>query len=491
MTIPVEAALVFGLIGIALVLFVTELIPSDTTAIGIIVSLALLEPATGVSPRAAISGFANPATVTIVAMFMLSAGIQRSGLVQRLGYHLASLTDGDERRTLIATVASTGSLAGFVNNTPVVAIFVPMITDLADRTSVSPSKLLLPLSFAAILGGTLTVLGTSTNILASDLTQELLNRPPIGMFEFTKLSVILLAVGLLYLITVGRWLTPERIPPNVDLVREFGVTDNLMQAQVRPDSTAIGLTVDDLHEQSAAEVRILQHVTRDDGEVALESSAPIEEGDRLVLHGAPEAIIRFAEDTGCRRLPDEPITEATFAQSPADDVLAKVVIPPSSSFIDQTIADLRLHDYHQTAVLSIKRRDDVLRETLGARTIEQGDTLLIQTTPDALEYFADGADLVPIEVTSIDQLSDGFEVEKPPIDGSALLSVGILAGVVATAATGLIPIVIAALAGVFAMIVSGVLTPSQAYEAVSWDIVFLLAGVIPSASRSNSLGVPP
>lgn len=193
------AIIVFGLIGIALILFVSELIPNDTTAMGVIVALAAMQPVfgieIGITPRDAISGFANPATITIVGMYMLSAGIQQTGLVQRLGVYIADLTKGSEFRALAATVGTTGPIAGFIINTPVVAVFIPMIADLAEQSQLSPSKLLLPLSYAAILGGTL--IGTSTNLLASDFARLLIEgRSGIGMFEFTPLGLIVLAVGV-------------------------------------------------------------------------------------------------------------------------------------------------------------------------------------------------------------------------------------------------------------------------------------------------------
>ncbi|MFB6187562.1 MAG: SLC13 family permease, partial [Halobacteriaceae archaeon] len=191
--ISTGALLVFVIIAIALVLFVTEVVSTDITAIGIIVSLVVLQPWTGISSREAIAGFASPATITIVAMYMLSAGIQKTGLVQLLGKYLAQITRGNETKVLSATIGSTGPIAGIINNTPVVAVFIPMITDLADASNISRSKLLLPLSYAAMLGGTLTLIGTSTNILASDLSRQLLNHP-ISMFEFTKLGIIILIV---------------------------------------------------------------------------------------------------------------------------------------------------------------------------------------------------------------------------------------------------------------------------------------------------------
>jgi di/tricarboxylate transporter len=196
--VTTETLVAFGLVLAALVLFVTEVVPSDVTAI------AVLEPWTAVGATDAVSGFASPATVTILATYVRSEGSNRTGVVQRLGVYLARLTGGDERRLLTATVGSTGLVAGFINNTPVVAVFIPMITGLAERYGLAPSKLPLPLSYAAMLEG------TATNVLASDLARQLLGRP-LGMFEFTKLGVVTLAVGVGYLLTVGRRLTPARI----------------------------------------------------------------------------------------------------------------------------------------------------------------------------------------------------------------------------------------------------------------------------------------
>ena len=209
MAVPTGALVVFALIAVALTLFVTEWLPPDITAIGVLVSLAVLEPYTGVPAREAIAGFASPAVVTIVAMYILSAGVEAAGLVDGLGGRLADLTGGDEGRLLAAIVGTTGVSAGFVNNTPVVAVFIPLVTGLSDRYGLSPSKLLLPLSFAAMLGGTLTLVGTSTNLLASDISRDLLGRP-FSMFTLTPVGIVVLLVGATYLLTVGRAPAPAR-----------------------------------------------------------------------------------------------------------------------------------------------------------------------------------------------------------------------------------------------------------------------------------------
>ncbi|QCC60899.1 SLC13 family permease [Natrinema thermotolerans] len=545
--IPAElstgALVVFGLIAVALVLFVTEAIPTDVTAIGIIVSLAALEPVTGVGPRAAISGFANTATVTIVAMYMLSAAIQGTGVVQRLGVYLATITNGSEKRALLATICTTGPLAGFINNTPIVAIFVPMITDLAEKTGISPSKLLLPLSYAAILGGTLTLIGTSTNLLASEFAVELLGREPIGMFEFSALGVVILLVGLAYLATVGRWLTPARIPVDADLVEEFELEDHLATVRVRADSAPVGRTVDDLEARADADVRVLQLRRAGDGsdgetasadrvleydgereatlEAGPEASPPgqrsgdsrtrleadaasipadgesfvaaatderIREGDLLTVHGSLQAINRFVEAQRVHQLARESVTEETFEEAPSEDVLVKAVVPESSAFAGERLGETALREFFGTTVLAIRRGGDLLRTDLAAVRLAPGDLLLVQTSDDAIDHFAASNDLLVVDDDVVDRLADADLDEVAPLSPKTPIAVGIMAGVVGAAALGLVSIVIAAFAGVFLMVVSGCLSIDDAYDAVSWNVVFLLAGVIPLGIALEATG---
>ena len=240
---PTDALVVFALVAGAVALFVTEVVPADVTAISVVVALVILEPWTGVDGETALQGFASPATITILAMYVLSAGVQSTGAIRRLGTHIAAFTRGDATRLLGATVGITGPLAGFINNTPVVAMFIPMVTDLAEDARVSPSKLLIPLSYASMLGGTLTLVGTATNILASDIMDELIGET-FSMFEFTPLGIITLVVGLAYLMTVGRWLLPERITPT-DLTAEFGLDGYLHRVYVQPQSPFVGLSVEE------------------------------------------------------------------------------------------------------------------------------------------------------------------------------------------------------------------------------------------------------
>jgi di/tricarboxylate transporter len=480
---------VFCIILAALALFVSEVIPNDVTAIGVIGALVIFEPWTGVGARAAISGFANPATVTIVAMYMLSAAIQDTGIVHRLGVYLADFTAGNEFRALVATVGTTGPIAGFINNTPVVAVFIPMISDLADEAAVSPSKLLLPLSYAAILGGTLTLIGTSTNILASEYARTLIDgRSGIGMFEFTPLGIVILAVGLAYLLTIGRRLTPARIPAESDLVEEFDLDDHLAVVSVSPDSPAVGMSVEAFSAEYLVETRILQ--IRRNGEVfaAPRTDQRIEAGDQLVVHGTLQAVNRLGKVTGLKQILREDVTEETFIEPTVDETLARAVVPEESAYVGETIAEARIAAFHDTTVLAIRRGDELLRTDLDERTLRPGDLLLVWTTPTSIEYFTDSGELVIAHEEAYDKLAKADVGNIAPLSSKTPIAVGIMAGVVGATALGLLPIVIAALVGVFAMIVTGCLSAPDAYDAVSWNVIFLLAGVIPLGVAMEATG---
>ena len=485
--------LVFAIIGAALVLFVTELVPSDITAIGVLVTLVVLERWTGIGAADAISGFSSSATITIVAMYILSDGIQRTGLVNRLGVYLARLTKGSETKLLGATVSSTGVAAGIVNNTPVVAVFIPMITGLADRSGISPSKLLLPLSYAAMLGGTLTLIGTATNILASDLAAQLLGHR-LSMFEFTKLGVIVLAVGIAYLLTVGRWLTPARIDPAADLTEEYELEDHLSRLVVRENSPLVGLSVSEADERldAAAEggLDLLQLDRNGEAFLAIGSDQQLQHGDVLTVRATTQAVNRASEAFGLRHQHREAVTDADLVGTEHEGTLVEVVVLPESRLVGETVAGTKLEERFETTVLALRRGDTVTQRGIAEATVQAGDTLLLQTTPSAVAHLAERGDIVVTQVPEQEEeeaaeplISEAEELEESE-DETALspktpFAVGIMAAVIAVAALDLLPIVIAALGGVVAMVVTGCLKANEAYDAVSWNIIFLLSGVIP------------
>ncbi|MFB6123999.1 MAG: SLC13 family permease [Haloferacaceae archaeon] len=475
---------VFGLIFVALVLFVTELIPTDITAIGILVSLAVLESFTEVPARDALSGFASPATITIVAMYILSDGVQRTGIVERLGVHLARLTRGDEMRLLGATVGTTGVAAGIVNNTPVVAVFIPMITGLAERARISPSKLLLPLSYAAMLGGTLTLIGTSTNILASDFARQLPGRGPIGMFEFTPLGIVVFLVGALYLVTIGRRLTPARVDPGEDLTEEFALDNRLARLVVADGSPLVGRRIGDVLAELAEDmhlpVDLLQLDRNGESFHARASDQTLEPGDVLTVRATLQVTNRLTERYGLRQLPREAVSAADLVTD--NSTLVEGILLPDSRLVGETAASSGLQAQFDSVVLAVLRGGELLHDHIDSIEFQAGDTLLLYTTRDDVAYLQEMGDIALTHVpdrepSALDPSGDDGVVA--PLSPKTPVAIGIMVAVIGAAALGAVPIVIAALGGVFAMVVTGCLTPSDAYDAVSWNIVFLLAGVLP------------
>jgi di/tricarboxylate transporter len=490
-TVTTGTLLVFGLIGVALVLFVTEWLPSDTTAIGVLVSLVVFEPYTGVPATDAIGGFASSATITIVAMYILSAGIQETGIVDRLGVSLARLTRGSERKLLGATVGTTGLTAGIINNTPVVAVFIPMITGLADRSRISPSKLLMPLSFAAMLGGTLTLIGTSTNILASDLASDLAAQNPdqypslhaFSMFEFTPVGIVVLLVGIAYLMTIGRTLTPARIEPTADLTAEFELDDTLSRASVRKSSPLVGHVIEEAGGMIEAELDIdfdLLQVERGDRTYFADSDHHLEPGDVLVVRTTLQDLNRVTERFDLRQRPREEVAAADLAGVDEPGTLVEAITLADSRLVGSTVAAAKLDTHFDTTVLAIRRGETVLQTELDNTEIRAGDTLLLQSTPEIVEYLQESGTVVVTQrakKSAVKPESDPGEVA--PLSPKTPIALGIMAGVIALAALDLLPVVIAALGGVFAMVATGCLRPTEAYDSVSWNVIFLLAGVLP------------
>ena len=466
---------VFGIILVALVLFALEPVPIDITAIGIMVALMILGSSgpvnfTGISAAEGTSGFASSATLTVLAMFVLSAGVQRTGIIQILGRRIARFTRDSLSRQLGATMSLVGPISGFINNTAAVAILLPMVTDLAHEGGTSPSKLLIPLSYASMFGGMLTLIGTSTNILASDIVArpQYLGRP-FSMFEFTALGFVVSVAGFVYLLTVGRWLLPERIRAQDDLTEEFGMAEYLTEVVVREDSPLVGETVQSGLEETDFDVDLVQLIRGN--QVFLEPLAPkvIQAGDVFAVRTDRDTLVELLDVEGLDLLPDVTVDEDELEQAEEQENLVEVVIAPGSFLAGETLASTNFRQRYDATVLALRRGGDVIRQRMDNLRLRVGDTLLVQATGDSVDRLNTNRNFIVAQ-----------EVERPDFRRSKVpLAVGIVAGVVGVAALNVLPIVVSALAGAVLMVVTGCLKPAEVYDAVQWDIIFLLAGVIP------------
>lgn len=470
---------VFAIVALAIVLFITEVVRVDVTALIVLLALAFLEPWTHISATEAISGFSNPATITVLAMLIMSEAVRRTGVVQWLSQKLASLAGRSETRQLAITIGVPGVLSGFVNNTPVVALMVPVVSDMAHRGGTSPSKLLIPLSYASMFGGMLTVIGTSTNLLASDVSGRLLGRE-FDMFEFTGLGLVVLGIGSLYLMTLGRRLLPEHIEPDATFLDEFEMGGYLAKFVVEDDSPILGRSIGEVFETAGLDIDVLQ-VVRDeqrfDQPLGGKQFAP---GDILLLRASRSLLARLPGEYGFRLLPTTPSARdfGSTETGAEPEQLVEVVIPSGSSHIGRALGDLPFIRSLNARVLAVRRNAELIHNRLEDVPLESGDTLLIQMPEAALERVRQSYDFLVMKT----DLGDGYRYDKIP------LAVAILIGVVTAAATGIVPILLSSLAGVVLMTLTGVIRPSELYDSVRWDVIFLLAGIIPLGMALEQTG---
>ncbi len=486
-------AVVFALILVALVLFATEPVPVDVTAIAILVTLVLVDPISqGLADagllaeplyilrgeggplsdalESGLSGFASTATITVLAMFILSDGVQRTGIIQRLGRRVAGITGDSEGRQLGATIGIVSPLSGFINNTAAVAILLPMVTDLAHRGKNSPSKLLLALSYASMFGGTLTLIGTSTNILASDLFGTLQGTGEgFSMFEFTQLGILVTIVGAAYLLTVGRWLTPARIRPETGLTDEFGMSEYLTEVVVRDDSPIVGQTVADALQETDLDIDIVQMIRGERTFMEPFGSKTIRAGDVFALRTDRDTLVELLDIDGLDSVPEAAVTDEELEAPSERHNLVEVVVAPGSELVRESLASTNFRQRYDATVLAIRRGDALFRQRMDDVTLRVGDTLLVQGPAESIDRLNSNPNFIVAQ-----------EVERPDFrESKTPVAIGIVAAVVLGAALTPVHIAAAALAGALGMVLSGCLKPAEIYDAVQWDVVFLLAGVIP------------
>ncbi|WP_436908167.1 SLC13 family permease [Halosimplex marinum] len=497
--ITAGAAFVFLVILAALILFATEPVPVDITAIGVLVALLVAEPlsalavdwgllaeplvvlsdpAEGVSATdAGLSGFASSATLTVLAMFVLSDGVQRTGVVQILGSKIAGITRDSESRQLGAVIGLVSPISGFINNTAAVAILLPMVTDLAHEGKTSPSKLLIPLSYASMFGGTLTLIGTSTNILASELSGRLVGRT-FTMFEFTQLGVVLSVVGAAYLLTVGRWLTPERIPVARDLTEEFEMGEYLTEVVVREDSPLVGETVRDALRDTDFDIDFVQLIRNDRAFTEPLDPKTIRAGDVFAVRTDRGTLVELSDAEGLDLLPEVEVDEDELEEPNDRDNLVEVVVAPGSNLVGESLVSANFRQRYDATVLALRRGRELFRQRMDDVRLRVGDTLLIQGPPDSIERLNVNRDFIVAQT-----------IDRPDYRRSKIpVAVGIVLGVVGAAALNVLPIVVAALTGALLMVLTGCLKPTEIYDAVQWDVIFLLAGVIPLGIALENTG---
>ena len=452
-----DMLLTFLVLAGAVALFVSEKMPPEVVAM---LALAALLTLRLVSTEEALSGFSSPATVTVAAMFVLSAGLQHSGSLNRLGEAIARIRWG----WLLALVMMllTAAVSAFINNTAAVAVFLPLIIAAAVANNLPPSKFLIPLSYAAQFGGVCTLIGTSTNLLVDSMARQA-GHAGFTIFEFSQLGIIFVVVGTVYMMIARRFLLPDLgVPQQADSGHAGRYVVELL---VPAKSAAIGKRGAELMPNDSSDVVVLE-IFR--GRAALPSprGTEVEAGDRLLVRGAWPDI-----DQARRKLKLVYDQVATGLEGDEDDerVHAEAMVAPGSHLIGHSLADVRFAHVYHARVQGLHRHRLSIRQPLDQVPLAVGDVLLLDAPESALDLMRADPGLVVM----------GEREQTRTSIRRSLLALGILTAVVAVAAAGLMSIVASAIIGCCMLLLLRVLKPEEAYAAIDWRVVLLLAGVLP------------
>ncbi len=446
--------------------------------VGILVMVALILSQT-VTPGEGISGFASEATVTVGAMFVLSAGLVRTGAVDVLGRWLSRLAGPSEIRLLLLSFAVVIPASAFINNTPVVVIMIPLLLGIARKTGLSPSRLFMPVSFASQMGGTLTLIGTSTNLLVAGLVLEL-GFDRISLFEITLPAMVLTVIGVTYLLTVGRWLSPVREAED-SLEERYELGEYLSGFVVGPRSEFAGKTLRESRFADEYGLEVIS-VEREGQKIEFPTGdLQIQANDRVAVLGKMANLARAEAKVGLKitgARPEFPAVEGEEDETDASETLAELIVPLRSRVVGRTLRGLNFRGRYGLPVIGIRRHGSTLHEPMRNLPLEAGDILLVRGTPEELRRVHRTGDLALLGTVELPTR----RTKKLPF------AVPILLGVVALPAFGLTTILVSSLMGVAAMFITGCLTPDEAYSEVDWMVLVLLGSILPLGIAMQNTG---
>ena len=487
--VTVKAIVTLLILAAAMYGFVSEKLAPDVTALLALLSLLL----TGVlTPYEAFSGFSHPATISVAAVLVLSAGVERTGALTYIARRLLTPLGNSELTLTLVIMVTIGSISAFINNTAAVAIFIPVVMEVCRRTAVSPSRVLMPMSHAATFGGMCTLIGTSTNLVAHEFALSYGLRG-FSMFELGKVGVPMLLVGFAYMLFVGRRFLPRTQPGDV-LTMQLGER-YVAELIVEPDSAWVGKAVNAEHFERDFDVELIG-VLRDGQALPIADRALLfAPYDSLLVRRPLEHILKLTSQNGLElhrpeifaRKPeaeDEKQDSSQSTRKSAEDEsdarpqLAEVVVLATSGLVGSTLKAARFAEQYDAVVLGLRRRGEI-KERPSVTPLLAGDMLLVEGRRDALEALAETKGFLVVGTPS--------HPEQRP--AKLLITITTLVAVVLVVSLGFLPIVTAATAGCAVLMITGCLRPSEAYRAIDLSLIFILAGSLALGTALNKTGI--
>ena len=454
MTLPI--LIVLALLVAVVVVFAFEWVSVDVATLLLLVALVLLRILT---VEEAFSGFSNDIIIILASIFVLSGALMKGGVMDRLGETIHRVARGSRTRVLLCVMPVTTVISSFMNNTTTTAVLMPAVLGVCRRSKISPGKILIPLAYASMLGGTCTLIGTSTNVAASGYVQSA-GLEPFSMFEFLPAGAVVGIAGILYMAFLGHRFLPQtrETGDTEESIREF-----LSEVLVTPGSPLAGQILRDSRlAQMGLQVRA---ILRGERRIYAEPHVQLEEGDLLLVQASREGLLQVKDTAGIEIRPD--------VKMGADELLGETtriveaVLLPQSSLLNRTIKELDFRRRFGVIVIAIYRRGHTLATKIAGLPLKAGDVLLLQGRPERFSTLTDNADLFVLQ-----------EVEHQPARRrKGLWAIGIFLVAVTASSFGWVPLPIAFLLAALAVTATRLITMEEAYDLIDWRLLILIAGM--------------
>ena len=473
-----EILFIFGLLVFAIVSFIWERISADLTSLtvfGVLLFVGMLTKSDALPTLEATLGvFGNSAPLTIAGMFIVSAALERTGAIELITGYLRKLVKLPYRGFMFIMILGVAAVSAFVNNTPVVIVLMPVILSLSRDMGVASSKLLIPLSYASIFGGTCTVLGTSTNLLASGILLDA-GHAPIGMFELASVGLPILAFGSVYLVLFGNKLLPHR-ETLTSILSDEERKEFITEAFVRAGS--------DLHGKTAEEGDLLKHGIRLLEIVRHGIAVPgdprdqkLQYGDRLVLACRPSGVAEAHSMKGITIQTE--LAEGLETIATDEGALLEGVVAPHASIAGLSLGEINFRQRFRMVVVAVHRRGTNQRERLSSLRLQAGDTLLMMGSTASIDSLANSDEIIILDRPRVPARS--LRIKMP-------IAIGTTIGIVTMATLNLVPIVSAVCLGVAIILLSGCMKAKDAYASVEWSILMIIFGMLALGQAMDSTG---
>jgi di/tricarboxylate transporter len=474
--LTVENILILSILAGAIILFVTEKLRVDVVAMIVLAALVL----TGlITSEEAFSGFASPAVVTVWAVFIVSGGLTRSGVADSIARFLVRIAGKNPARLTVIIMLGVGLMSAFMNNIGAVAILMPAVVSVARETKTAPSKLLIPLAWASLMGGNMTMIGTPPNILASGILETYGGLEPFKFFDFLPMGVAVLTAGTLYMVFFGRKLLPDNLSGS-ELAENYQIQDYMTEFRVEEGSSLIGQTVKEADLDNRFGLNVIHiHICCQDSQTASPiSDHRLEVGDEIHVEAKPEAILEAQQALRLIPVPDRDIQSWERDPSRQAYELAEITLAPNSRLNGKTFSDIDFRSRWGLSILALRHHNEMLFSRLGDVPLSFGDSILVQGSVDQINKLRSSRNFLLLDMPQ----PEIRKLSKAPI------AVLILLGVLGVVSTGLLHVSVAMFIGALLMVLSGTLTMEQAYRSIEWKSVFLIAGMLPLGLAMENTG---